>query len=253
MTGKGFVEIAPGLLRPDWDLPLGVGALLTTRAGGQSVGPFASFNLGGHVGDDPLAVAANRARLRGFVPADPLWLSQVHGAAVANADVSEGVPEADAVLARSSRRVCAVLTADCLPALLCDDDASVVAAAHAGWRGLAAGVLENTVREMGVPPHRLRAWLGPAIGPAAFEVGDEVRAAFVAYDPEAATAFVARPVAGKWLADLFVLARRRLVAAGVTRVSGGGVCTVSAPQRFYSYRRDGVTGRFASMVWLEGR
>ena len=253
MTREGPVEIAPGLLRPDWDLPAGVGALLTTRAGGQSVGPFASFNLGGHVGDDPLAVAANRARLRGFVPADPLWLSQVHGAAVANADVSEGVPEADAVLARSSRRVCAVLTADCLPALLCDGDASVVAAAHAGWRGLAAGVLENTVREMGVPPHRLRAWLGPAIGPAAFEVGDEVRAAFVAYDPEAATAFVARPVAGKWLADLFVLARRRLVAAGVTRVSGGGVCTVSAPQRFYSYRRDGVTGRFASMVWLEGR
>ena len=253
MTREGLVEIAPGLLRPDWDLPAGVGALLTTRAGGQSVGPFASFNLGGHVGDDPLAVAANRARLRGFVPADPLWLSQVHGAAVANADVSEGVPEADAVLARSSRRVCAVLTADCLPALLCDDDASVVAAAHAGWRGLAAGVLENTVREMGVPPHRLRAWLGPAIGPAAFEVGDEVRAAFVAYDPEAATAFVARPVAGKWLADLFVLARRRLVAAGVTRVSGGEVCTVSAPQRFYSYRRDGVTGRFASMVWLEGR
>ena len=253
MTREGLVEIAPGLLQPDWALPAGVGALLTTRAGGQSVGPFASFNLGGHVGDDPLAVAANRARLRGFVPADPLWLSQVHGAAVANADVSEGVPEADAVLARSSRRVCAVLTADCLPVLLCDDDASVVAAAHAGWRGLAAGVLENTVREMGVPPHRLRAWLGPAIGPAAFEVGDEVRAAFVAYDPEAATAFVARPVAGKWLADLFVLARRRLVAAGVTRVSGGGVCTVSAPQRFYSYRRDGVTGRFASMVWLEGR
>ena len=253
MTREGLVEIAPGLLRPDWDLPAGVGALLTTRAGGQSVGPFASFNLGGHVGDDQLAVAANRARLRGFVPADPLWLSQVHGAAVANADVSEGVPEADAVLARSSRRVCAVLTADCLPALLCDDDASVVAAAHAGWRGLAAGVLENTVREMGVPPHRLRAWLGPAIGPAAFEVGDEVRAAFVADDPEAATAFVARPVAGKWLADLFVLARRRLVAAGVTRVSGGEVCTVSAPQRFYSYRRDGVTGRFASMVWLEGR
>jgi len=247
------VESAQGLLRPGWDLPGGVGAVLTTRAGGQSVGPFASFNLGGHVGDDPLAVAANRARLRGFVPADPLWLSQVHGAAVANADVSEGVPEADAVLARSSRRVCAVLTADCLPVLLCDDDASVVAAAHAGWRGLAAGVLENTVREMGVPPHRLRAWLGPAIGPAAFEVGDEVRAAFVADDPEAATAFVARPVAGKWLADLFVLARRRLVAAGVTRVSGGGVCTVSAPQRFYSYRRDGVTGRFASMVWLEGR
>ncbi len=253
MTGEGLIEIAPGLLRPDWDLPAGVGALLTTRAGGRSVGPFASFNLGGHVGDDPLAVAANRARLRSFLPAEPLWLNQVHGAAVADADGSEGVPEADAALARSSRCVCAVLTADCLPVLLCDDDASVVAAAHAGWRGLVAGVLENTVREMGVPPHRLRAWLGPAIGPEVFEVGDEVRAAFVAADPGSAKAFVARPVAGKWLADLFVLARRRLVAAGVTRISGGGMCTVSAPQRFYSYRRDGVTGRFASMVWLEKR
>ncbi len=253
MTGEGLIEIAPGLLRPDWDLPAGVGALLTTRAGGRSVGPFASFNLGGHVGDDPLAVAANRARLRSFLPAEPLWLNQVHGAAVADADGSEGVPEADAALARISRCVCAVLTADCLPVLLCDDDASVVAAAHAGWRGLVAGVLENTVREMGVPPHRLRAWLGPAIGPEVFEVGDEVRVAFVAADPDAAKAFVARPVAGKWLADLFVLARRRLVAAGVTRISGGGMCTVSAPQRFYSYRRDGVTGRFASMVWLEKR
>ena len=160
---------------------------------------------------------------------------------------------ADAVLARSSGRVCAVLTADCLPVLLCDDDASVVAAAHAGWRGLAAGVLENTVRQMGVPPHRVRAWLGPAIGPQAFEVGDEVRAAFVAADPDAAAAFVARPVEGKWLADLFLLARRRLVAAGVIRISGGGVCTVSAPQHFYSYRRDGVTGRFASLVWLDTR
>ena len=148
MTGKGFVEIAPGLLRPDWDLSAGVGALLTTRAGGRSVGPFASLNLGSHVGDDPLAVAANRAHLRSFLPADPLWLNQVHGAAVADADVAEGVPEADAVLARSSRRVCAVLTADCLPVLFCDDDASVVAAAHAGWRGLAAGVLENTVRHL---------------------------------------------------------------------------------------------------------
>jgi YfiH family protein len=253
VTPHGFVDIAPGLLRPDWDLPAGVGALLTTRAGGQSTGPFASFNLGGHVGDDPAAVAANRARLRGFVPGEPLWLNQVHGAAVAEADMCEAVPEADAALARSSGRACAVLTADCLPVLLCDDDASVVAAAHAGWRGLAAGVLENTVRGMGVAPHRVRAWLGPAIGPQAFEVGDEVRAAFVAADPAAAAAFVPRQVEGKWLADLFLLARRRLIAAGVTRISGGGMCTVSAPLRFYSYRRDGITGRFASLVWLEKR
>ena len=251
MKREGCVEIAPGLLQPDWALPAGVRALLTTREGGQSAAPFASFNLGAHVSDDPSAVAANRARLRGFLPADPLWLSQVHGAAVVDANMCEGVPEADAALARSGGRVCAVLTADCLPVLLCDDDATVVAAAHAGWRGLAAGVLENSVRRMGVPPHRVRAWLGPAIGPGAFEVGDEVRAAFVATDPEAAAAFVARPAAGKWLADLFLLAHRRLLAAGVSRVSGGGACTVSAPAHFYSYRRDGVTGRFASLIWLE--
>lgn len=251
MTREGFLEIAPGLLRPDWELPAGVGALLTTREGGESAGPFSSFNLGGHVGDDPLAVAANRARLRGFLPAEPLWLNQVHGAAVVDAEACEEGPEADAALARSGRRVCAVLTADCLPVLFCDDAASVVAAAHAGWRGLAAGVLENTVRAMGVSPQRLRAWIGPAIGPGAFEVGDEVRATFVAADPAAAAAFAARPAAGKWLADLFMLACLRLRAAGVTRISGGGVCTVSAGQRFYSYRRDGTTGRFASMVWLD--
>lgn len=246
-------QIAPGVLRPDWDLPPGVGALLTTRVGGRSGGPFASFNLGAHVGDELAAVAANRERLRSFLPADPLWLNQVHGAAVAEADACAGVPEADAVLARTSARVCAVLTADCLPVLFCDDDASVVAAAHAGWRGLAAGVLENTVRRMGVPPQRLRAWLGPAIGPTAFEVGDEVRAAFVAADPAAAEAFVARDIPGKWLADLFALARLRLRAAGIARIGGSGVCTVSAPERFYSYRREGVTGRFASLVWLRGR
>lgn len=248
----GFFDIAPGVLRPDWELPPGVGALLTTREGGQSGGPFASFNLGAHVGDDPAAVAANRARLSAFLPADPTWLNQVHGADVADADICQGVPQADGALARSRGRVCAVLTADCLPVLLCDDDASVVAAAHAGWRGLAAGVLENTVVSMGVPPHRLRAWLGPAIGPQAFEVGEEVRAAFVAADPAAATAFVPGAAPGKWLADLFLLARQRLRAAGVTRVSGGGVCTVATPQSFYSYRRDGLTGRFASLVWLEG-
>ncbi len=253
MVDASLEEIAPGVLRPDWDLPPGVGALLTTRAGGGSAGPYAGFNLGAHVGDDPAAVAANRERLRSFLPADPLWLNQVHGAAVAHADACTGVPEADAVLARTGARVCAVLTADCLPVLFCDDEASVVAAAHAGWRGLAAGVLENTVRRMGVPPHRLRAWLGPAIGPTAFEVGDEVRAAFVAADQAAAAAFVARDVPGKWLADLFALARLRLRAAGLIRIAGGGMCTVSAPERFYSYRRDGVTGRFASLVWLRGR
>ncbi len=251
MTPGGCIEIAPGLLQPDWALPAGVRALLSTRAGGHSRAPFACFNLGAHVGDDPAAVAANRARLRTFLPADPLWLNQVHGAAVIDAERCEGVPEADAAFARSAGRVCAVLTADCLPVLLCDDEARVVAAAHAGWRGLAAGILENTVRRMGVPPQRMRAWLGPAIGPAAFEVGDEVRTAFVARDPDAAAAFAARPAAGKWCADLYLLARQRLHAAGVTRVSGGSVCTVSSPAHFYSYRRDAVTGRFASLIWLD--
>lgn len=250
-TGKAFSEVAPGLMRPDWDLPAGVGALLTTRIGGRSPGAYASFNLGDHVGDDPAAVAANRARLRRFLPADPLWLEQVHGADVVDAERFTGVPRADAAIARSPARACVVLTADCLPVLFCDDEARVVAAAHAGWRGLAAGVLENTVRDMGVAPERVRAWMGPAIGPQAFEVGDEVREAFVAADPLAASAFAAREARGKWLADLFALARLRLRRAGVMRVSGGGVCTVSAPERFFSYRRDGVTGRFASLVWLE--
>ena len=249
MTRDRFVDIAPGLLQPDWDLPEGAGALLTTRAGGQSTGPFASFNLGGHVGDDPAAVAANRARLRGFLPADPLWLNQVHGAAVADSDLSEGVPEADAVLARSSGRVCAVLTADCLPVLLCDDDASVVAAAHAGWRGLAAGVLEATLDALALPADQVLVWLGPAIGAQAFEVGAEVREAFIAQHAEAAEAFRPSHNAGKFMADIYQLARIRLAARGVTAVYGGDFCTYNDP-RFYSYRRSAQTGRFASLIWL---
>lgn len=241
-----------GLLRPDWAVPGNVRTLLTTREGGVSPPPYASLNLGDHVGDAPDAVAANRARLRLQLPAAPLWLSQVHGVAVADADADGGgrVPVADAAVARRAGRVCAVLTADCLPVLFCDDAGSVVGAAHAGWRGLAAGVLEATIATMGVAPHTIRAWFGPAIGPAAFEVGDEVRAAFVGDDPGAAEAFIGGAQAGKWMADLFALARRRLVRAGVARIDGGGVCTYSDARRFYSYRRDGVTGRFASLIWL---
>ena len=246
-------EDVPGLLRPDWDLPAGVEAVLTTRAGGFSRGAFAGFNLADHVGDDPEAVASNRAWLCRALSVTPLWLAQVHGTAVADADSAQGLPQADAAVARGPARACAVLTADCLPVLLCDDAGSVVGAAHAGWRGLAAGVLEATVARMAVAPARLRAWLGPAIGAQAFEVGDEVRAAFVADDPVAAAAFTPGREAGKWMADLERLARRRLHRAGVVRVAGGGVCTVSTPERFYSYRRDGVTGRFASLIWLQPR
>ena len=247
----GYQPFAPGLLRPEWHLPPGVHAMVSTREGGASLAPWASFNLGSHVGDDARAVAANRARLCAATGAEPVWLEQVHGCAVADADCTAGVPAADAAVARATGRACAVMTADCLPVLFCDADASVVAAAHAGWRGLAAGVLERTVERMGVAPGRVRAWLGPAIGPAAFEVGDEVRAAFVGADPGAAAAFVPGVAPGKWLADLFMLARRRLVAAGVRRIDGGGVCTVADPGHFYSYRRDGTTGRFASLIWLE--
>lgn len=253
----GYIALAPGLLRPDWALPAGVGALVTSRAGGASLPPYASFNLGSHVGDDPAAVEANRARLHAAIGAEPLWLDQVHGCAVAEADHAVGVPAADAAVARSARRACAVLTADCLPVLFCDDAGSVVAAAHAGWRGLASGVLEETVKAMNVDPGRILAWLGPAIGPDSFEVGPEVREAFVARHPMAGIAF--RPAfpgtldetPRKWLADIYMLARIRLAAIGVERVHGGGACTFKDSRRFFSYRRDGRTGRMASLIWFE--
>lgn len=224
---------------------------MTTREGGVSQAPWASLNLGDHVGDDPAHVAENRARLRQQLPADPNWLKQVHSAAVVEA--GSGEFEADAVFTRQAGSVCAVLTADCLPVLFCDRAGSVVAAAHAGWRGLADGVLEATVDAMQVPPGEVLAWMGAAIGPHAFEVGDDVRRAFVDPHPEAAAAFVPHPsgVPGKWLADIYQLARIRLEQMGVRAVYGGGRCTFSEAETFYSYRRDGVTGRMASLIWLE--
>lgn len=238
------------VLIPDWPAPPQVRALVTTRGGGLSAPPFETFNLGSHVGDAAQAVAANRTRLRTLLPGEPCWLNQVHGVAVVEADDAQGVPEADAAVARRPGRVCAVLTADCLPVLFCDRAGSVVAAAHAGWRGLAAGVLEATVARMEVPTQQVIAWLGPAIGPAAFEVGGEVREAFISQDVAAAAAFVPG-VRGKWMADLFRLARQRLARAGVSSVHGGDLCTHADRTRFYSFRRDGVTGRFASLIWLE--
>ena len=235
---------------PDWPAPPGVRALSTTRKGGVSRAPWDSFNLGAHVGDDPAAVAANRARLRRELPAEPTWLTQVHGARCVDAAAATSGVEADASFTRQRGVVCAVLTADCLPLLLCDGQATVVGVAHAGWRGLAAGVIEATVAAMGEPGMRLMAWLGPAIGPQAFEVGDEVRELFVARDPQSARAFAAAG-SGKWLCDIQRLARRRLNALGVERVSGAGCCTVRDAERFFSYRRAGVTGRMASLIWLE--
>lgn len=235
---------------PDWPAPRGVRALSTTRLGGAGRAPWDGFNLAGHVGDDAAAVAANRALLRREVPDEPRWLTQVHGTRCVDAARSDPGVEADASFSRERGVVCAVLTADCLPVLLCDEAAGVVAVAHAGWRGLACGVIEATVAAMGEPGDRLLAWLGPAIGPRAFEVGDEVRERFLADDAGAAAAFVAAS-RGKWLCDLYALARRRLAALGVRRVSGADYCTAGDPARFFSYRRDGVTGRMATLVWLE--
>jgi hypothetical protein len=241
-----------GVFTPDWPLPPGVRAASTTRLGGASVGVFGGFNLGDHVGDDPRAVAANRAALAAalHLPAPPAWLSQVHGSTVAGPDDAPGI-EADARYADRPGVVCAVLTADCLPLLLCSDDGREMAAVHCGWRGLAAGIVGAVLARFTAPPDSLRAWLGPAIGPAAFEVGPEVREAFVGADAGAAGCFVAARDT-RWLADLFGLARRALRAGGVQRVSGGDLCTVADAARFYSYRRDGVTGRMASLIWRDG-
>ncbi len=234
---------------PDWPAPPNVKALQTTRNGGASVAPYASLNLGSHVGDNPLVVARNRMLLAPLLPSEPVWLNQVHGIKVADAGNAGCLPEADASISTHPGAVCVVMTADCLPILLCDEQGTVVGAAHAGWRGLCDGVIEATVQKMAVPAATLMASLGPAIGPSAFEVGDEVRAAFIAQDPQAALAFKAGAT-GKWMADIFLLATQRLLALGISRIYGGGVCTYSDSEQYYSYRRDGVTGRMASLIWL---
>ena len=237
-------------LVPDWPVPETVRAVMTTRRGGFSTGPYASFNLASHVGDDERAVAANRQRLRDALslPGEPQWLDQVHGRKVAK--LSQPVLEsADAAVAFEPGPVAAVLTADCLPLLLASRAGDRVGIVHAGWRGMVLGVVEAAVAALAGDPGDLVAWLGPAIGPAVFEVGGEVRRMFVSMQPESAADF--RPGRGqKYLADLPGLARRRLVACGVTSVHGGEHCTVADPVRFYSYRRDGQTGRMAALIWL---
>lgn len=235
---------------PDWPAPENVMALQTTRHGGISAAPYDTLNLGLHVGDDPLRVNRNRQLLAPFMPSEPVWLEQVHGTVVANADAAACRVQADACIARHKGSVCVVMTADCLPVLLCDEDGTVVGAAHAGWKGLAAGVIEATVKEMGVAPQKLMAWLGPAIGPEAFEVGEDVRAAFMAHDAQAAAAFHAHGAPGKYHADIYLLARQRLAALGISRVFGGNHCTYHQKDKFFSYRRDGVTGRMGTFIWL---
>jgi hypothetical protein len=234
---------------PYWPAPPNVRALQTTRQGGVSVAPYDSLNLGSHVGDNPLAVARNRIQLNTLLPSEPVWLEQVHGTAVASADAASCRTRADACIARQRSAVCVVMTADCLPVLLCDEAGTVVGAAHAGWRGLCDGVIEATVLAMDAAPQDLMAWLGPAISQQAFEVGEEVRDAFVAAQPQAASAFVpGQP--GKWFADIYALARLRLNALGITRIYGGDHCTYAECDEFFSYRRDGMTGRMGTFIWL---
>jgi YfiH family protein len=240
------------VVEPQWPAPRTVRAAFTLRGGGVSGGPYASLNVAAHVGDDTAAVAENRRRLRAQLklPAEPEWVEQVHGIGVLDLDAPERAHVADAIIARRIGQVCVVQVADCLPVLFASLRGKAVAVAHAGWRGLAAGVLEATVARLGIDPRELLAWLGPAIGPAHFEVGAEVRAAFLAHEAVAAGVFTANE-RGRWLCDLRALARQRLRAAGVGAVYGVDACTFSDPARFFSYRRDGRCGRMAALIWLD--
>jgi len=239
-------------LRPDWPAPANVRAASTFRTGGVSHRPYDDLNLAVHVGDAPEAVAENRRILRAalHLPAEPFWLEQVHSDTVVEANVVSQIPRADGSVARTSGTVCAVLTADCLPVLFCSRDGDRVAVAHAGWRGLGAGILDNTVGSLGLPGNELIAWLGPAIGQNAFEVGDDVRIAILARDAGAAHAFRANS-RGRWQCDLVEIARRNLAQLGVRDIHGGEYCTHADEERFFSYRRDGKCGRMATLIWLE--
>jgi len=247
------------LLVPEWPASAGVHSAFSLRAGGVSLAPFDTLNLGMHVGDDPLAVTANRHRLAATLqlPTPPVWLEQVHGNAVYRLArdgnlAADRRPQADAIVTRQAGAVLAIQVADCLPVLLASDDGEVLGAAHAGWRGLAAGVLEATVAAMQIAPERLIAWLGPCISAPFFEVGDEVRAAFMASQAGAASAFAAN-ARGRWQCDLLQLARARLAALGIARITGGQWCTYADPRRFFSHRRDQRTGRMAALLWRAPR
>lgn len=240
-------------LQPQWSAPSGVRAAFSLRSGGASAAPWNSLNLGLHVGDDPLAVRDNRSRLRHALqlPAEPVWLEQVHGTDVLSVEGElPSTLRGDAIVTRAANVVLAIMVADCLPILLTADDGSVLGAAHAGWRGLAAGVLEKTVASMRVPATGIHAWLGPCIGLEHFEVGAEVRAAFIAAGDDA-TNFRANPQ-GKFQCDLVAIARARLARLGIASVGGGQWCTAADPVRFYSHRRDQRTGRMAALLWREG-
>lgn len=233
---------------PDWPAPSNVCAIQTTRIGGVSLAPFDSLNVGDHVNDNPLHVAQNRQLLASYVPTEPVWMNQVHGVRVLDAAKSSCIESADAAFTKRSNVVCVTMTADCLPVLICDLQGSTVAAVHAGWRSLCDGVIEATVKAMAVDSRQLMAWLGPAIGPDAFEVGAEVRAQFIDKDAQAASTF--KPSGERYLGDLYSIAKQRLNQLGVTQIYGGGLCTHTDKSRFFSFRRDGTTGRMATLIWL---
>jgi YfiH family protein len=248
-------------IEPNWVAPPSIKAFCSTRAGGVSKSPFDSLNLGLNAGDDPHAVLQNRDILRASIPTDPVWLKQIHGSTVSTPvsrqALGMGPFEADASVSNIPNEVLAVLTADCMPVLFTSNSGNVIGAAHAGWRGLSAGVLENTVQAMcalsaGLSPQDISAWMGPAIGPAAFEVGEDVLQAFVGHSQsirsKAFAPITGRP--GKYWANLYLLARDRLSALGIQQITGGGFCTFTDQTNFFSYRRDGTTGRFASLIWI---
>ncbi len=238
---------------PDWPAPKNVHALQTNRDGGVSQSPYDRLNLGSHVKDNPLHVAQNRQLLSQYLPSEPVWLNQIHGTQVLNAGVVDAadtscVPDADASFSTRKNIVCVTMTADCLPVLLCDTAGMVVASIHAGWRSLCDGVIEATVAKLPVIPNQIMAWLGPAIGSQAFEVGGEVRAQFIAKEAQAEAAFKAH--GDKWLGDIYLIATQRLNKLGITQIYGGGLCTYTDKEKFFSFRRDGDTGRMATMIWL---
>ncbi len=233
---------------PNWPAPANVRALQTTRLGGVSHAPYDSLNFGLHVNDNPIHVAQNRQLLSEFIPSEPVWLNQVHGIQVIDAANTGCLPDADASFTTQKNVVCVTMTADCLPVLLCDTAGTVVAAVHAGWRSLCDGVIEATVNKMSANPKDMMAWLGPAIGPSAFEVGAEVRAQFIAKDAQAESAFIGH--GDKFLGNLYQIARQRLNKLGVTQIDGGDMCTFSDQEHFFSFRRDGATGRMATLIWL---
>lgn len=243
---------------PNWPAPANVKAMQTTRNGGISATPYNSLNLGNHVNDNPMHVAHNRQSLSQFLPSEPVWLNQTHSISVVDAANTSCIPDADASYSNRKNVVCVTMTADCLPVLLCDQAGTVVASIHAGWRGLCDGIIEATISRLLAKPSdlmacNLMAWLGPAIGPNAFEVGSEVRAQFIAKDAKSEHAFTAK--GDKWLCDIYKIARQRLNNIGITQIYGGGIdqdfCTYADKENFFSYRRDGVTGRMATLIWLD--